>query len=207
MFLSRVHLGSSVATWSLFSKVSAIGCEASTTFSPGTRRPTPTKFLIRDLRCWDDCLDAFRDIDDVYALAADMGGMEFISSHHAAIMRNNSLINLNCIHAASENGVARYLLTSSACVYPFYDQASVDSEPLREASAYPAHPEDAYGWEKLMAERTCGYYATEFGLQSRVVRLHNIYGSYGTYDGGREKAPAALCRKVAEVNSGGKIEI
>ncbi|BBZ09361.1 NAD-dependent dehydratase [Mycolicibacterium doricum] len=165
------------------------------------------EFLIRDLRCWDDCLDAFRDIDDVYALAADMGGMGFISSHHAEIMRNNSLINLNCIHAASENGVARYFLTSSACVYPFYDQASVDSEPLREASAYPAHPEDAYGWEKLMAERTCGYYASEFGLQSRVVRLHNIYGSYGTYDGGREKAPAALCRKVAEVNSGGKIEI
>jgi nucleoside-diphosphate-sugar epimerase len=136
-----------------------------------------------------------------------MGGMGFISANHAVILRNNSLISVHTMDAARVNGVERYLYTSSACVYPEHLQTSADVTPLKEADAYPAAPQDAYGWEKLFTEKLAEYFAAEFGLDTRIVRFHNIFGPYGTWDGGREKAPAAICRKVAQVEDGGSIEI
>lgn len=165
------------------------------------------EFEILDLRRWDNCLQATRHIDQVYALAADMGGMGFISKYHATILRNNALINLHTLEASRINGVERYLYTSSACVYPEYLQTETDVTPLKEEDAYPAQPQDAYGWEKLVTEKLCEYYGVEYGFETRTVRFHNIYGPYGTYDGGREKAPAALCRKVALADDGGAVEI
>jgi nucleoside-diphosphate-sugar epimerase len=165
------------------------------------------EFEILDLRRWDACLQASRGVDQVYALAADMGGMGFISANHATILRNNALINLHTIDAARINGVKRYLYSSSACIYPEHLQADADVTPLREDDAYPADPQDAYGWEKLITEKLCEYYASDFGLETRVVRFHNVYGPFGTYDGGREKAPAAMCRKVALAEDGGTIEM
>ena len=127
-----------------------------------------------------------------------MGGMGFISSYHAQILHNNALINLHTLEAARINGTQRYLYTSSACIYPEYRQMDANVTPLREEDAYPAQPQDAYGWEKLVAERLCLYYHQEYGITTRIVRFHNIFGPLGTWQGGREKAPAALCRKVAE---------
>ena len=146
-------------------------------------------------------------IDEVYALAADMGGMGFISCNHAQILHNNSLINTHSIEAARQNGVKRYLFASSACVYPEHKQTDVDCVPLREEDAYPANPQDAYGWEKLVSERLCTHYREDYGLDTRIVRFHNIFGPYGTWEGGREKAPAALCRKVAMAKLSGTNEI
>jgi GDP-D-mannose 3', 5'-epimerase len=165
------------------------------------------EFQILDLRRWPNCLEATRQIDEVYALAADMGGMGFISSHHAEILHNNSLINLHTIEAARLNGAQRYLYTSSACVYPEYKQTTTAVTPLREEDAYPAQPQDAYGWEKLIAERLCTHYREEYGMTTRMVRFHNIFGPLGTWDGGREKAPAAMCRKVAVAALSGNSEI
>jgi GDP-D-mannose 3', 5'-epimerase len=165
------------------------------------------EFELLDLRRRDDALVAARGVDQVYALAADMGGMGFISSNHATILHNNALINLHTIEAARLHGVNRYLYSSSACIYPEHLQADADVAPLREEDAYPANPQDAYGWEKLISERLCEYYAGEWGMATRTVRFHNVYGPYGTYDGGREKAPAAICRKVAQAEPGGSVEI
>jgi nucleoside-diphosphate-sugar epimerase len=165
------------------------------------------EFEIHDLRRWDDCLQAMRGVDHVYALAADMGGMGFIHTNHATILRNNALINIHTLDAARVHGAGRYLYSSSACVYPEHLQADAAVTPLREEDAYPANPQDAYGWEKLISERLCEYYTEEWGLETRTVRFHNIYGPYGTYDGGREKVPAALCRKVAVANPGESVEI
>ena len=165
------------------------------------------EFEIRDLRRWDECIAATRNVDQVYALAADMGGMGFISANHALILHNNALINLHTLEAARLNGVSRYLYTSSACIYPEYLQTEANVTPLKEDDAYPANPQDAYGWEKLVTEKLCEYYASDYGLETRTVRFHNIYGPFGTYDGGREKAPAAMCRKVAVAEDGGSIEI
>jgi GDP-D-mannose 3', 5'-epimerase len=164
-------------------------------------------FEIADLRLREEALRVIRGTDEVYALSADMGGMGFISSNHGTIFRNNLLMNLNTIEAARQHGVGRYLFSSTACVYPEHLQDHTDVVPLREEVAYPANPQDAYGWEKLVAERLCLYYAEEFGLETRIVRFHNVYGPYGTYDGGREKVPAALCRKVALAEPGGSIEV
>jgi GDP-D-mannose 3',5'-epimerase len=165
------------------------------------------EFQILDLRRWPNCLEATRHIDEVYALAADMGGMGFIATHHAEILHNNSLINLHTIEAARINGAQRYLYTSSACVYPEYKQTTTTVTPLREEDAYPAQPQDAYGWEKLIAERLCMHYGEEYGMVTRIVRFHNIFGPLGTWDGGREKAPAAMCRKVAVAALTGNSEI
>lgn len=165
------------------------------------------EFELLDLRRWDNCLIATRGVDEVYALAADMGGMGFISSNHAQIMRNNLLINTHTLEAARVNGVKRYLFTSSACIYPEYRQIETDVTPLKEEDAYPAQPQDAYGWEKLITERLCLHYREEFGLGIRVVRFHNIFGPLGTWRGGREKAPAALCRKVAVAKLAGNPEV
>jgi nucleoside-diphosphate-sugar epimerase len=155
------------------------------------------EFFQLDLRRWENCLTATEGVDQVYALAADMGGMGFIANHHSQILYNNSLINLHTLEAARTNGVKRYLYSSSACVYPEYLQMETDIKPLKEADAYPAMPQDAYGWEKLISERLCLHYSEDYGFETRVVRFHNIFGPLGTWHGGREKVPAALCRKIA----------
>ena len=155
------------------------------------------EFLQLDLRRSSNCDRATEGIDQVYALAADMGGMGFISKNHAQILHNNILISTNTLEAARKAGVSRYLYTSSACVYPEYLQEEADVTPLKEADAYPAQPQDAYGWEKLVTERLCAHYDEEFDIETRTVRFHNIFGPLGTWEGGREKAPAAMCRKVA----------
>ncbi len=165
------------------------------------------EFELLDLRRWDNCLQATRGIDEVYGLAADMGGMGYISCNNAIILRNNSLINFHTLEAARINGVKKYFYTSSACVYPEYRQTEVDVMPLKEEDAYPAQPQDAYGWEKLITERLCLEYQRDFGLETRIVRFHNIFGPEGTWEGGREKAPAALCRKIAIAKFNGISEI
>lgn len=165
------------------------------------------EFEILDLRRWDNCLQATRGVTEVYALAADMGGMGFISNHHAQILYNNSLINLHTLEAARTNGVERYLYTSSACIYPEYLQENVNVTPLREEDAYPAMPQDAYGWEKLVSEILCSHYRSDYGIETRTVRFHNIFGEKGTWKGGREKAPAAMCRKIANAKLTGNTEI
>jgi len=165
------------------------------------------EFELLDLRQWQDCLRATAGIDEVYALAADMGGMGFIASNHAQILHNNALINLHCIEAARQNHVKRYLFTSSACVYPEHRQAATKCVPLKEEWVYPAAPQDAYGWEKLISERLCIHYQQDYGLETRIVRFHNIFGPLGTWNGGREKAPAALCRKIAAARLEGLKEI
>jgi nucleoside-diphosphate-sugar epimerase len=165
------------------------------------------EFLLMDLRRWENCVRATRGMAQVYALAADMGGMGFISSHHAEILHNNSLINIHTLDAARANEVKQYLYTSSACVYPEYKQIATDAIPLREEDAYPAQPQDAYGWEKLIAERLCMHYREDYGIETRIVRFHNIFGPLGTWHGGREKAPAAMCRKIAMAKITGNHEI
>src|SRR5881409_2299037 len=160
--------------------------------------PSPAhEFELLDLRRWDNCTRATRGVEEFYNLAANMGGIGFIESHKAEIMHDNVLINVHMLEAARLNGVKRYLYTSSACVYPGYRQNSADVTPLKEEDAYPADAEDGYGWEKLFSERQCRHYYEDYGLETRVVRFHNIYGPLGTYDGGREKSPAAICRKIA----------
>lgn len=164
-------------------------------------------FRILDLRRWDNCLWATQGVNEVYALAADMGGMGFISAHHAQILHNNSLINLHTLEAARINNVKRYLYTSSACIYPEHLQEDANVRPLKEEDAYPAFPQDAYGWEKLVSERLCMHYREDYGIETRTVRFHNIFGERGTWEGGREKAPAAMCRKIAQAKLTGNKEI
>lgn len=165
------------------------------------------EFYRMDLRGWENCLKATKGVSEVYALAAEMGGIGFIETHKANIVRDNTLINMQTIEAARINHVERFLFTSSACIYPGYLQRDSAVTPLKEEDAYPADAEDGYGWEKLYMERTCRHYSEDFGLETRVVRFHNIYGPLGTYDGGREKSPAAICRKVALAEGGGTIEV
>jgi GDP-D-mannose 3', 5'-epimerase len=156
------------------------------------------EFLLLDLRERTNAVEAIAGMQHVYALAADMGGMGYIGLHSAPILRDNFLINVHTIEAAREHSVERYLYTSSACVYPEYLQEDTNVVPLKEDDAYPAQPQDAYGWEKLISERLCLYYTKDYGIDTRIVRFHNIFGPLGTWTGGREKAPAAMCRKVAE---------
>lgn len=166
---------------------------------PEFEKTAADQFVIHDIRnATPDFEKLFQGVDDVYALAADMGGMGFISHNHADIMRNNVLININTLEAASKAKVKRYLYTSSACIYPEHLQEVENVVHLAEHMAFPANPQDGYGWEKLYTEKLCEYYHLERGLDIRIVRFHNIYGPLGTWRGGREKAPAALCRKVAE---------
>jgi len=175
---------------------------------PPEYEPSPAhEFELLDLRRWENCARATRGVEEVYNLAANMGGIGFIESHKAEVMHDNVLINVHMLEGARLNGVKRYLYTSSACVYPGYRQNSADVTPLKEEDAYPADAEDGYGWEKLFSERQCRHYYEDYGLETRVVRFHNIYGPLGTYDGGREKSPAAICRKVALAEDGGEIEV
>ena len=165
------------------------------------------EFWLSDLRNQREAVEALSDVDEAYGLAADMGGIGFIETHKAQIVRNNTLINLNSIEAALQNGVKRYLYTSSACIYPGYLQDRADVTPLSEDDAYPADPEDGYGWEKLYFERVCRHYREDFGLETRIVRFHNIFGPLGTYEGGREKSPAAICRKISLADNEDEIEV
>ena len=165
------------------------------------------EFELLDLRRWENCQKATRDVDQVYNLAANMGGIGFIESNKAVIMHDNVLINIHMLEAARQNQVGRYLYTSSACVYPGCLQDDPDVTPLQEEQAYPADPEDGYGWEKLFSERQCRHYTEDYGLETRVVRFHNIFGPLGSYEGGREKSPAAICRKVALAQDNDEIEI
>ncbi len=167
------------------------------------------QFELLDLRRWEQCGMAMLGARgaEVYNLAANMGGIGYIEHNKAVIMHDNVLINTHLLEAARLAGVGRFLYTSSACVYPMYRQQSPDVTPLREEDAYPADPEVGFGWEKLFSERQCRHYSEDFGLETRVVRFHNIFGPLGTYDGGREKSPAAICRKVAQAADGGEIEV
>jgi GDP-D-mannose 3', 5'-epimerase len=175
---------------------------------PEYEASSANEFEILDLRRFDNCLLATRaDIDQVYNLAADMGGIGYITAFHAAIARNNTLINTHMLEAARQNGVERFLFSSSACVYPRSKQTDADVTPLREEDAIPAEPEPGYGWEKLYAEELCRYYFEDYKFETRIVRFHNVYGPLGTYDGGKEKAPAAICRKVALASDPGQIEV
>jgi nucleoside-diphosphate-sugar epimerase len=170
--------------------------------------PSPAhEFEILDLRRFDNCLIATRGIEETYHLAADMGGIGYITASHAGIARNSAMINLHTLEAARLNGVERFLFSSSACVYPQHLQKSPDVTNLKEEDAYPADPEEGYGTEKLFMEELCRYYYEDYGFETRVVRFHNVYGTLGTYEGGKEKAPAAICRKVAASPDGGEIEI
>jgi nucleoside-diphosphate-sugar epimerase len=174
---------------------------------PEFEESSADEFQLCDLRRLDECLVATRGVDEVYQLAADMGGIGYISSNHADVARNNVLINAHMLEAAHLNEAERYFFSSSACIYPMYMQTIAEVTPLKEDDAHPADPEEGYGWEKLYAEKLCQYYEEEKGLLTRVARFHNIYGPLGTYEGGREKAPAAICRKVASTPTGGAIEV
>jgi GDP-D-mannose 3',5'-epimerase len=159
-----------------------------------------------DLSVLENCREAVRGIDTVYNLAADMGGMGFIETHKAECMLS-VLINTHMLMAARDAEVGRYFFSSSACVYAADKQVNADVTALKESDAYPAMPEDGYGWEKLFSERMCRHFREDFGVETRVARYHNVYGVEGTYDGGREKAPAALCRKIALAAITGRHEI
>ena len=165
------------------------------------------EFQLLDLRFWHNTLQATSHINQVYNLAADMGGIGYITAKLADIARNNILINSHMLEAARVNGVKRYLFSSSACVYAGYKQNVADLTPLKEEDAYPADPEPGYGWEKLFTEELCKYFRHDYGLETRIVRFHNVYGPLGTYEGGKEKAPAAISRKVALAEDGGVIDV
>ena len=162
--------------------------------------------VIADLREKENCFRVCQGASEVYNLAADMGGMGFIENNKALCMLT-VLINTHLLLAAKEAGVQRYFYSSSACVYNAEKQKDTNVIPLRESDAYPAMPEDGYGWEKLFSERMCRHFREDFGLVTRVARFHNVYGPYGTWDGGREKAPAAICRKVIQAKLTGNHEI
>ena len=162
--------------------------------------------LVLDLQDKANCYRALQGAAQVYSLAADMGGMGFIENNRALCMLT-VLINTHLLMVARDIGVERFFYSSSACVYNADKQKSPEIIPLKEEDAYPAMPEDGYGWEKLFSERMCRHFREDFGLQTRIARFHNVYGPYGTYDGGREKAPAAICRKIIQAKLSGKHEI
>jgi nucleoside-diphosphate-sugar epimerase len=162
--------------------------------------------IVADLKDKAHCVSACRDAREVYNLAADMGGMGFIENNKALCMLS-VLINTHLLEAASDAGVDRYFYASSACVYNADKQLSEDVVALKEEDAYPALPEDGYGWEKLFSERMCRHFREDFGLTTRVARFHNVYGPHGTWEGGREKAPAAICRKIIHAQAAGDPEI
>ncbi len=171
--------------------------------------PPADQFIVGDLRDPDVAKRAVQDMDEVYQLAADMGGAGYIftGEHDAAVMHNSATINLNTLEFGRRAGVKKFFYSSSACIYPEYNQLDPDNPKCSEASAYPAAPDSEYGWEKLFSERLYLAYMRNYGVEVRVARFHNIFGPEGTWDGGKEKAPAALCRKIAEAQDGGEIEI
>ena len=172
-----------------------------------TPEPYYTEKLTMDLRVAENCRKATEGIDHVFHLAANMGGIGFITEVGAEIMHDNVLMNANMLQASLNNNIERFFFSSSACIYPTYRQEDSDISGLKEEDAYPADPDDFYGWEKLYTEKMCEAYQRDYDLEVRVARFHNIYGPEGTYEGGREKSPAALCRKVAQTSNPGIIEI
>jgi nucleoside-diphosphate-sugar epimerase len=167
------------------------------------------EFIVGDLRDNAVVTSVVKNIDDVYQLAADMGGAGYIftGEHDACVMHNSASINLNVVEAGRKAGVKRFFYSSSACIYPEYNQKDPDNPVCSEESAYPAAPDSEYGWEKLFSERLYLAYSRNYGMEVHIARFHNIFGPEGTWQGGREKAPAAICRKVAETPDGGEIEI
>ena len=165
------------------------------------------EFMQVDLRELDNCMKATTGVDEVYHLAADMGGIGYITANLAGVSVNNTWIDSKMLEASRRNKVERIFYSSSACAYPAYRQEGADVTPLKESDAYPAMPEAGYGWEKLYAEKLFEYYANDYGMNVSVARFHNIYGPYGTYDGGKEKAPAAISRKIAKARDGDTIEV
>lgn len=167
------------------------------------------ELILGDLRDQRVAADVVRDIHSVYQLAADMGGAGYIftGEHDANVMHNSATINLNILEAGRQAGVKKFFYSSSACIYPEYNQMDPDNPKCSEESAYPAAPDSEYGWEKLFSERLYLAYMRNYGIEVHVARFHNIFGPAGTWTGGREKAPAAVCRKVAETEHGGEIEI
>jgi nucleoside-diphosphate-sugar epimerase len=172
-------------------------------------KPLSDEFILGDLRDPQVVRDVVAGVEDVYQLAADMGGAGYIftGEHDAAVMHNSATVNLNVLEFGTRAGVKRFFYSSSACIYPEYNQTDPDNPKCWESSAYPAAPDSEYGWEKLFSERLYGAYMRNCGIIARVARFHNIFGPQGTWCGGREKSPAALCRKVAEAPNGGEIEI
>ncbi len=172
--------------------------------------PSPAdEFIIGDLRDPDVVRSVVEGVDEAYQLAADMGGAGYLftGEHDASVMHNSATINLNVLELGREAGLAKFFYSSSACIYPAYNQTDPDDPKCSEDSAYPAAPDSEYGWEKLFSERLYASYHRNYGVEIHVARYHNIFGPEGTWSGGREKAPAAICRKVAEAPDGGEIEI
>jgi GDP-D-mannose 3', 5'-epimerase len=163
------------------------------------------EFLLLDLRSSENCLKATEGVDEVYTLAANMGGIGFITFHNSDVLYDNVCINANMAEASKKNKIKKLFYSSSACVYPTHKQEQANVVALKEPDAYPADPDNEYGWEKLFSERLYKSYCNFYEV--RIARFHNIFGPEGTYDGGREKAPAALCRKIAVAKSGESIEI
>lgn len=165
------------------------------------------EFLRFDLREWRNALKSTKGISHVYNFAANMGGIGFIETVHAEIMRDNILISTHLLEASRINKVKKYFFASSACIYPRYMQKAKTNPGLKESDAYPADPDNEYGWEKLFSERLCLSFYQDYGLETRLARFHNIYGPLGTWQGGREKSPAALCRKIALAKDEGTIDV
>jgi GDP-D-mannose 3', 5'-epimerase len=175
--------------------------------TPEYEPTSANEFMQIDLREADNCRRATAGMDEVYHLAADMGGIGYITGSHASIAMNDTFMNTNMIKFANENKAKRFLYSSTACVYPQSLQKTPDVTPLKESDAWPAEPEEGYGLEKIYMEKLCQYHSEDYGFPTRVVRFHNVYGPLGTYDGGKEKAPAAISRKVSLCRDGGEIEI
>ena len=174
---------------------------------PEFEKTSADEFLKIDLREYNNCLKAAKGVDFVYNLAANMGGIGFIETVHAEVVHDNLLINTHMLEAAKLNKVKRFFFSSSACIYPTYKQKGTKNLGLKESDAYPAEADNEYGWEKLITERQCHNYYTDYGMETRVARFHNIYGPLGTWQGGREKSPAAICRKIALAKDRGTIEV
>ncbi|MBI4065121.1 NAD-dependent epimerase/dehydratase family protein [Candidatus Gottesmanbacteria bacterium] len=174
---------------------------------PAFSKTAADRFLLGDLRNERNALRLIKRADELYMFAADMGGVGYINTVHASIARNNIRINVNSLEAARINGIRNVFFASTACVYPVSKQQDSDVSGLKESEAIPAEPDSMYAWEKLFTEQLCTAYTKEHNLRIHVARLHNIYGPEGTYEGGREKSPAALCRKVALAKNGEAIEI
>jgi nucleoside-diphosphate-sugar epimerase len=174
---------------------------------PEFEKTTADEFLKLDLREYKNCLKATKGIFHVYNLACNMGGIGFIETVHAQVVHDNLLINMHMLEASRLNKVKRFFFSSSACIYPTYKQKGTKNISLKESDAYPAQCDNEYGWEKLITERQCKNYYIDYKLETRVARFHNIYGPLGTWQGGREKSPAAICRKVAMAKNGGTIEV
>lgn len=173
---------------------------------PEFEKTSADEFLLLDLRKSENTYLATKGIDHVYNLASNMGGVGFISTVQAELMHDNILIDVNMIEASYRNGVKKFFYPSSALVYPSFRELK-KNEALKEEYAYPANPESEYGWEKLFAERLCRDYYSDYGFETRIARFHNIYGPLGLYDGGREKSPAAICRKIVKAADGEAIEV